>query len=153
MPSAVVPIVLRELHFDEFAGHFGLSKMCHLITSRFYWPGFYSNAQDWCSRCRACAVQKMAPKRLCAPLQPVTVNSPGELVATDLTKMPKSKKGNSYILVVQDYFTKHVDLYALPDQEALPVAHVQKLYTDYVGKHGAPLTLHSDQGNSSKIKW
>ena len=93
VPSASVPIVLRELHSVEFAGHFGLSKMCHLITSRFYWPGFYRDAWDWCSRCRACAVRKIPPKRPCAPLQPIAVNSPGELVATYLTKMPKSEKG------------------------------------------------------------
>lgn len=150
VPSAIVPKVLGELHSGEFAGHFGLSKMCNLITSRFYWPGFYGDAKEWCSRCQACAIRKMPSNRHCAPLQPVVVNSPGEFVATDLTKMPKSKKGNNYILVVQDYFTKYVDLYALPDQEALPVA--QKLFTDYISKHGAPLTLHSDQGKQFECK-
>ncbi len=71
-------------------------------------------------------------------------------MAADLTKMPLSEKGNCYILVVQDYFTKYVDLYALPDKEALPVA--QKLYIDYISKHGPPLTLHSDQGKQFENK-
>ena len=38
----------------------------------------------------------------------------------------------------------------MPDQEALPVA--QKLYTDYISKHGAPLTLHSDKGKQFENK-
>ena len=122
VPSAIVPNVLRELHSGKFAGHFGLNKMCQLITSRFYWPGFYSDAKRWCSRCRDCAVWKMPPTQPCAPLQPVIVNSPGELVATDLTKMPKSQTGNNYILVVQDYFTKYVDHSARKAQDALQLA-------------------------------
>ena len=34
----------------------------------------------------------------------------------------QSKNGNNYILVVQDYFTKFVEAYGIPDQTAQTVA-------------------------------
>lgn len=52
--------------------------------------------------------------------------------------------------MVGDYFTKYIDLNVLPDQEALPVA--QKSFTNYISKHGPPLTLHSDQGKLFECK-
>lgn len=150
IPPAIVPEILGELHSGMLAGHFGVNRMCNLIRQRFYWPGFYRDAKQWCDRCPPCATRKMPPKHPRAPLQPIIVNTPGEMVATDLTKMPRSKRGNSYILVVQDYFTKYVDLYALPNQEATSVA--QKIFEEFITQHGTPVTLHSDQGKQFESK-
>lgn len=64
--------------------------------------------------------------------------------------MPRSKRGDDYVLVIQDYFTKYVDLHALPDQEATSVA--QKIFEEFITQHGAPVTLHSDQGKQFESK-
>lgn len=53
-------------------------------------------------------------------------------------------KGNKYILVVEDYFTKCVNMYSLPNQTAHTVA--QCLFEDCVLIHDVPETIHSDQG-------
>ncbi len=55
-----------------------------------------------------------------------------------------TSKGNRYVLVVEDYFTKFVNLYSLHNQTAQSVA--QCLFDDYVLPHGIPEALHSDQG-------
>ena len=74
VPSSMVPKVFGEQHSGEFSWHFGLTKICNLITGRFHWLEFYTDAKEWCSRCQACAIRKMLSNRLCAPLQPVVVN-------------------------------------------------------------------------------
>ncbi len=48
------------------------------------------------------------------------------------------------MLIVQDYFTKWVEAYALPNQEAVTVAEV--LVREFVSRFGVPMILHSDQG-------
>lgn len=65
-------------------------------------------------------------------------------MATDILELPVTSKGNRYVLVVEDYFTKFVNLYALPNQTAQSVARC--LFADYVLVHGVPEVVHSDQG-------
>lgn len=78
----------------------------------------------------------------------IQANRPFERLATDILELPVTSKGNRYVLVVEDYFTKFVNLYALPDQTAQSVARC--LFDDYVLVHGIPETLHSDQGRQFK---
>ncbi|KAL0150681.1 hypothetical protein M9458_053985, partial [Cirrhinus mrigala] len=60
------------------------------------------------------------------------------------TELPIICKGNHYVLVVMDYFTKYLNLYALANQRATTVAKC--LFEDYVSQHGVPQSLHTDQG-------
>ena len=54
--------------------------------------------------------------------------------------------GNRYLLIVQDYFTKWVEAYSLPNQEAVTVAKV--LLQQFVSRFGVPMAVHSDQGRN-----
>ena len=46
-----------------------------------------------------------------------------QLVAMDIVgSFPRSSTGNTYILVVADYFTHWTEAYPIPDQEAITVA-------------------------------
>ncbi len=46
-----------------------------------------------------------------------------QMVAMDLFgPLPESDAGNSYVLVVGDYFTMWMEAYAIPNQEATTVA-------------------------------
>ena len=50
------------------------------------------------------------------------------------------------MLVVVDQFTKWVECYALADQTAERVART--LVSEFIGRFGCPLELHSDQGRN-----
>ena len=61
----------------------------------------------------------------------------GVSIALDiLGPLPLSNKGNKYILVVSDYFTKWPEAYSLPNQEATIVAEV--LVKEFVSCFGVP---------------
>ena len=68
-----------------------------------------------------------------------------EHVCMDLVgPYPPSLNGNQYTLVITDYFTKHLEIFPLPNQEATSVAAV--LLRDFLSKYGVHNFLHSDQG-------
>lgn len=58
----------------------------------------------------------------------------------------KSNKGNKYILMIVDQFTKWLKVYPLPDQEAETVATA--LVEGFASRMGCPIQIHSDQGRN-----
>lgn len=79
-----------------------------------------------------------------APLINFVPSEPLQLVFADITELPMTSKGNRYILVIIDHFTKYVNMYAMPDQTALTVAKI--IFEKYVTQHGIPERIHTDQG-------
>ena len=60
--------------------------------------------------------------------------------------LQRTFRGNRYILTVVDHFTKHVEAYVLPDQEATTVARV--FLNEFVSRYGVPYVMHTDQGSN-----
>ena len=72
---------------------------------------------------------------------------PMQVLAVDITgPFPESEAGNSYVLVVGDYFSKWVEAFAIPDQEAATVA--SKLIDEVYCRFSPPEQLHSDQADN-----
>ena len=70
-----------------------------------------------------------------------------ERIAIDvLGPLPTTEGGNKYILIIADYFTKWVEAFPLPNQEARTVA--DKLVNEVVCRFGIPLIIHTDQGRN-----
>ena len=91
-----------------------------------------------------CASRRGPPRRIQALYN---VGSPMEWVTIDvLGPLPTSEDGNKYLLIAADYFTKWVEVYALPNQEEVTVADV--LVKEFVCRFGVPLFIHSDQGRN-----
>jgi len=68
-----------------------------------------------------------------------------QIVAIDiLGPFPESEAGNSYVLVAGDYFTRWMEAYPIPNQEAVTVARV--LVDQWFCRFSMPEQLHSDQG-------
>lgn len=68
-----------------------------------------------------------------------------ERVAVDVMgPFPRTDRGNRYVLVAMDYFTKWPEAYVLPDQEAETV--VDALLEGMFRRFGVAETIHSDQG-------
>jgi len=75
------------------------------------------------------------------------VGAPFERIAVDIAgPFPGSDRGNRYLLVTMDYFTKWPDVYAIPNQEASTEADV--LVSNFFCCFGVPMELHSDQGRN-----
>ena len=139
--------VLMQLHNSVSGGHLGVSKTLGKVRERFYWVQCRKDVQSWCRNCDLCASKRGPQRKVCAPMGQYNVGAPLERIAVDvLGPLPASSRGNKYLLVIQDYFTKWVEVYPLPNQEAVTVAEV--LVQQFVSRFGVPMVLHSDQGRN-----
>lgn len=139
--------VLHYYHDIPSAGHLGAEKTLGRIKQGFYWPSMKETVSEYCHSCDNCAARKQSKKKNHAPLGSYHVGETMERVALDiLGPLPLTKKGNKYILVMVDCFSKWTEAVALPDQEASTVA---KAFVDTIICHfGAPLQIHTDQGRN-----
>jgi transposase InsO family protein len=72
---------------------------------------------------------------------------PLQMVAMDIVgPFPESLAGNTFVLVVADYFTRWTEAYPIPNQEATTVA--KKLVDQFFFRFSPPEQLHSDQGRN-----
>ena len=61
-----------------------------------------------------------------------------------LGPFPEPTQGNKYILAVTDYFTKWVEILAIPDQSVATCAKI--ILNEVIARFGCPYDIHSDQG-------
>ena len=82
-------------------------------------------------------------------MQIVRSGYPMERIAIDiLGELPQTTKGNKYILVVSDYFTKWTEVLPMPNMEACTVAKL--LVEELFSRFGISQMIHSDQGRRLK---
>jgi predicted aspartyl protease len=147
LPRGLRAFVLKQLHENNMAGHFGGQKTEGRVKERFYWCGAAADIRSFVRHCTACAKRKNPTRKRRAKVKQYRVGAPLERIAIDvLGPLPQTDGGNVNILVVGDYFTRWMEAYPIPDQKATTVA--QKLVDEFICRFGVPMELHSDQGRN-----
>ena len=152
----IMPVTLRKecfmhLHAYITGEHLSRRKTYEKLKKRFYWCNMHHDVSYWCRICPTCGSRKLPPRRVKAPMRQYKVGYPKERIAIDISgPYHVSKKGNKYLLVVSDYFTKWVDDIPLKTQEATHVA--EEPVNRFISIFGVPLQLHSDRGTNFQSK-
>ena len=103
--------------------------------------------ERWCKNCEQCASRKGPQRKQRGQMKQFIVGAPLESIAVDvLGPLPVSEKGNKYLLIVGDYFTKWVEAYTSEDKRADMVAEI--LVKQFISRVGVPMQMHSDQGRN-----
>ena len=144
VPRAARQEIIELAHGSAAGGHFGVQKTVDKIKQRFHWLKIAKDVKYWCEKCPTCNRHKTHARNRGA-LTPIYTGAPFERVAMDIVgPLPRTQRGNRYILTVVDHFTKHAEAYALPDQEAVTIARV--LVNEFISRFGVPYIIHTDQG-------
>ena len=145
----VVPIqerwdLIRRFHDSLFAGHLGVTPTVFRLQNRVYWPGMRGDVRTYIASCTICLARKSpCPRR--APMCHVEVGHRWDRVAMDLLDMSvTTTKGNRYVLVMVDCFSRWTEACPLPDKTAQSVANA--FFNQIVCRFGMPMVIHSDQG-------
>jgi len=123
VPEEMWTGILKCLHEGLAGGHLGQDKTLHRLKERFYWPGQYNDVRDYCQTCATCASRKSPTHSSRSPLGMISTAYPTQIMAVDLVgPFPESDSGNCYIMVVGDYFSRWMEAFPIPNQEASTVA-------------------------------
>ena len=138
-----IETILYNTHSDPLAGHFSLEETYRRVKLRYYWPQMFNDVRAYVKSCDEC--QKRGKNKRTEPLHPIKVGRPFDRVGMDIVgPLPKTKRGNVYIVVATDYLTKWPEARAIPNQKAATVSVF--FYEDIICRHGCPKELLTDRG-------
>jgi hypothetical protein len=140
-----VETLIHNIHNEPLGGHLGRDITYNKIASKYYWPNMYRVIDQWVKTCDICQRQGR-PKRM-EPLHPIPVGHPFDRVGIDYVgPLPRTTKGNRYIIVATEYLTKWVEATATPDCTSQTTA--QFIYSEIICRHGAPKEILTDRATS-----
>ncbi|PIK57505.1 Retrovirus-related Pol polyprotein from transposon [Apostichopus japonicus] len=145
VPKEIQEEILDKSHNHRLSGHFMAKKTLKRIRELYYWSGYRGHVEKWCKSCDACASRKGPRKKANASLKQYGAGHVLQRCAMDIMgPLPVSSRGNRYVVVIADYFTKWTEAFAIADMEAETVARV--LVEEFICRFGVPEELHTDQG-------
>lgn len=107
VPTYLRERVLNENHCQPAAGHLGIRKTINRVCNRYYWPGMVRDVANFVRSCKLC--QEFKPNQV-APAGQMLITVPEEpwasVCADFVGPLPRTKHGNSVLLVLFDRFSK-----------------------------------------------
>jgi hypothetical protein len=143
IPQSKMHDVLFNAHNHPLGGHMGTRTILNKLNAKYWWPGMTKDVQQHILTCDTC--QKRRKDRESEKLQPIKPTTAFDHLGIDIMgPLPKTERGNRYIVVAIDYLTKW------PEAQVLPTADVQSIapfiYEDIICRHGIPSEITTDRG-------
>lgn len=138
--------LLRECHDDPTSAHLGCFKTLQKLGEKYYWPKMKRDVSRYVRRCEVCLGSKSPTfARFGLMGKEKSVRYPFQLISVDIMgPFPRSTKGNAFLLVVSDWFTKFTLL--KPVRQATSSAVVKFLENEVFLLFGVPQIVMCDNG-------
>lgn len=146
----VIPVherrdILRSYHDDPTAGHYRTQHTLHRIINRYFWPKMSKEIAEYVRSCIECQRYKASNVKPAGLLQTPVMQRRFEVLALDLFgPLPTSKKGNHWILIIEDTVSRWVEIFPLQQATAETCADV--LINEVFLRFGLPRRIISDNG-------
>uniref|UniRef100_A0A3Q0R4V2 Gypsy retrotransposon integrase-like protein 1 n=1 Tax=Amphilophus citrinellus TaxID=61819 RepID=A0A3Q0R4V2_AMPCI len=144
-PTVLHGYLLKYYHDHPTAGHLGIAKTLARLHLRFFWPNMTSDVKKYVVSCCLCQATKPTQRKTAGLMVPIQPQRPWEYTGVDYVgPLPRTQRGNAYILVFVDYFSKWIEVSAV--REATAQVAADKFITEIFAQHGSPSNLISDRG-------
>jgi len=131
------------VHDDPTGGHLGMNITLAKIKEKYYWPNMTKDVKYYIKTCYQC--QRRQKPSTHNEMHAIVAKAPFERIGIDFVgPLTTTSKGNRYILVAVDYFTKWPEAKVTKRADAQTV--VDFLYEEIICRHGPFKHLHSDRG-------
>lgn len=146
LPSHLRSKIIFENHDTPTSSHFGYYKTLKRVQTTYYWPKMTLDIREYIAKCDMCKANKDPTYITRSPMgEAKVIDTPWQTIAIDfLGPLPRSKKGNTFLYVIIDCFTKFTIL--APLRKADAGAAIRVLESDVFYKFGIPSILISDNG-------
>lgn len=137
--------ILKCCHDDTTAGHLGVRKTVFRVKQYYYWPEILKDVKRYIGNCEMCARVKVSQQLPFGHMgHHRTVTRPWQVIALDLMgPFPRSKKGNTMLLVITCLFSKIVLLFPLRNGKADKICEIME---QQFLLFGIPEAIISDNG-------
>nr|GEV81869.1 reverse transcriptase domain-containing protein [Tanacetum cinerariifolium] len=137
--------ILKACHERPTGGHHGANFIAKKVfDAGFFWPTIYRDAHNLVKSCDICQRQGKISQRDEMPQMVIQICKILDVWGIDFMGPFLSSRGNRYILVAVDYFSKWVEATALPTNDARVVVKILK---SLFARFGTPRAIISDHGS------
>ncbi|XP_015112553.1 mucin-5AC-like [Diachasma alloeum] len=151
LPRELRSQAMAQCHELPQAGHLGVDKTYRRLYVLYYWPNMFRDVVSFVSRCdtcQRCKVENALPR---GHMGRRVVQGPWTTVAADIVgSIPPSKTGYSYVLVLQDLFTKWVKI--IPLRRTTGKAIREQVENVIISRWGTPRVPFTDNGTEF-VNW
>ena len=138
--------IIYSCHDAPINGHFGHFKTLSKVKEIYYWPKMSYDVLKYIKRCQVCGEQKMPNiARMGVMGKEKTASFPFQIISVDLMgPFPRSTKGNKYLFVISDWFTKYV--LSCPLRDAKIPSMIKFMENNVFLTFGVPQIVYCDNG-------
>lgn len=106
VPESLREKILVEEHDDKL--HLGSEKTLALVKKKYFWPKMTEDVRNYIRKCSLCKQNKPSNRsQIPEPGKQRLTNKPFQIIALDfIQSLPRSKAGNTHLLVTMDLFSK-----------------------------------------------
>lgn len=138
--------VLRENHDHPTAGHLGIRKTINRVCNRYYWPGLFRDVSRYVRKCQSCQKYKVNQQKPSGEMLIRTPEEPWASICLDfIGPLPRTKHGNTMLLVIIDRFTKWTEI--IPLRKATAENLIKAFRERILARFGVPKLAITDNGS------
>ena len=136
--------LIQKVHSE--LGHFGIKRTYSLLTPHYHWRGIYAQVREVLARCEQCDRVRTSFSSRQATLHPLPIQGMFYCWSCDLAgELPQTSRGNVYIMIIIEHFSKWIELVALPDKSSHSTSQAFLLLV--LSRFGACAECLTDQGS------
>src|SRR6266511_4085966 len=134
--------ILSLAHEHLLSGYFGLEATLNKLKERYYWPKMKNNVKSYIQTCDQYQRREKTTDE--NELHSIKIKELFYQWGIDIVgPLTETSRGNKYIVVAIDYFTKYPEARALSNANAKSVANF--IYKDIICRHECPRRIISDR--------
>jgi hypothetical protein len=134
--------IIQRIH--QQSGHYGVRRTANLVAASHWWRTLYTDVAAEVRKCEACDRVRASFNSLQPQLQPLPIEPMFYRWGMDLAgEFPVTSRGNKWVLIAVEHFSKHLELIPLRDKTAAETAAAA---AQILCRFGAPAEVVTDGG-------